>query len=104
MDVVRKLMWFVDHDRRLAALAQDDGVLAVVRRLLGSDDVVLFQDMALLKPPGGGREKPWHQDKAYLNVDPDGAVVGVWIALDEAALRNGCMQVVPGWRRAGPVV
>src|SRR6185437_7433733 len=104
MDVVRKLMWFVDHDRRLAAVAQDGSVLGVVRRLLGSDDVVLFQDMALLKPPGGGREKPWHQDKAYFNVDPDAPVVGVWIALDEATLDNGCMHVIPGSHRAGPVV
>jgi len=104
MDAVRKLMWFVDHDRRLAALAQDAGVLAVVRRLLGRDDVVLFQDMALLKPPGGGSEKPWHQDKAYFNVDPGAPVVGVWIALDEATLDNGCMHVIPGSHRAGPVV
>ena len=32
--------------------------------------------MALLKPPGGGREKPWHQDKAYFNLTLDTPVVG----------------------------
>ncbi len=26
------------------------------------------QEMALLKPAGGGREKPWHQDAAYFNI------------------------------------
>ena len=28
-----------------------------------------FQSTALLKPPRVGREKPWHQDHAYFDVD-----------------------------------
>ena len=64
----------------------------------------LFQDQALLKPPLIGREKPWHQDNAYFNLPPETAVVGVWIALDEATPENGCMYVIPGSHRQGPVV
>jgi len=60
--------------------------------------------MALIKPPDGGSEKPWHQDKAYFDVALDAPVVGVWIALDEATAENGCMHVVPGSHRGGPVV
>jgi hypothetical protein len=37
--------------------------------------------MALLKPPGGGREKPWHQDKAYFNLTLDTPVVGTVLQL-----------------------
>jgi ectoine hydroxylase-related dioxygenase (phytanoyl-CoA dioxygenase family) len=55
----------------------------------------LIQDMALLKPPQGGGEKPWHQDMAYGVLTYDKPVVGVWIALDEAGVDNGCMQVMP---------
>jgi len=102
-DAVRKLASFVNFDSRLYALAYHPKLLAVVRTLIG-DEPVLFQDMALLKPPRLGREKPWHQDMAYFNYSPDSKVVGVWIALDEANVENGCMQFLPGQHREGPVV
>lgn len=104
LDVVRKFMRFVDHDPRLHAMAYHPQLLDVVRRLIGTRDVVLFQDMALLKPPGGGREKPWHQDNAYFNIEPGTPIVGVWIALDPATPENGCMHVIPGSHREGPVL
>ncbi len=103
MDAVRKLMSFTTLDRRLSTIAHHPGVLRTVRALIGSSEVVLLQDMALLKPPGGGREKPWHQDKAFFNIDLDAPIIGVWIALDDATFENGCMHVVPGSHREGPV-
>jgi phytanoyl-CoA hydroxylase len=101
-DAVRKFMWFVDADERLRRISRDERLLAVVRQLAGSDDVVMMQDMALLKPPGGGREKPWHQDNAFFNLDPETPTVGVWIALDPATAENGCMHVISGSHREGP--
>ncbi len=100
---VRKLMHFVPWDARLAALAEHDALLALVSRLMAGRKPRLFQDMALLKPPGG-REKPWHQDKAYFNIDPSEPVVGLWIALDEATVETGCMHLIPGSHREGPVL
>lgn len=101
-DAVRKFMWFVHADERLNRLAHHPALLSVVRTLVGSDDVVLLQDMALLKPPGGGREKPWHQDNAYFKLQPDTPTLGVWIALDPATPENGCMHVIPGSHLEGP--
>lgn len=101
-DAVRKLMWFTAVEPRLAALAQHPRLLALVQRLLG-ERPVLFQDMALLKPPGG-REKPWHQDKAYFTYTVQTPVVGVWIAIDEATTENGCMRLRPGTQQAGPTI
>ena len=75
----------------------------MAREIIGTDDIIMFQDMALLKPPGVGREKPWHQDKAFFNIDLNATVVGVWIALDEATFENGCMHVLPGSHSEGPV-
>jgi hypothetical protein len=49
-----------------------------------------------------GAEKPWHQDTAYFDYTPLGGVIGVWIALDEATVENGCMQVIPGSHQDGP--
>jgi len=62
---------------------------------------LLFQDMALLKPPQG-REKPWHQDCAYFNMPLGTMITGVWIALDEATPDNGCLHIIPGSHREGP--
>jgi phytanoyl-CoA hydroxylase len=102
-DYVRKFMWFVGHDARLHALAHHAQLREVVARIMG-EQPVLFQDMALLKPPNIGREKPWHQDHAYFDLPLETPVVGVWIALDEATTENGCMIVNPGSHRQGPVV
>lgn len=102
-DYVRKFMWFEQHDPRLHALAYHPDLLHLVSRLMG-DLPVLFQDMGLLKPPHIGREKPWHQDHAYFELPLEARVVGCWIALDAAGPENGCMVIVPGSHRQGPVV
>ena len=98
---VRKLMGFVDCDDRFPALAHDPALRGVLSQLM-DDEPVLFQEMALLKPPGG-REKPWHQDCAYFNYPLDTVIVGVWIALDAATIDNGCLHIMPGTHREGPI-
>ncbi|MFU8780921.1 MAG: phytanoyl-CoA dioxygenase family protein [Kiritimatiellia bacterium] len=73
----------------------------ILRTLLG-DEPVLFQSMALLKPPGGV-EKPWHQDNAYFSTGNPDSVIGTWIALDDATIENGCMHFLPGGHHHGPL-
>jgi len=102
-DYVRKFMSFVDYDKRLKALSEHPQLIDLLSRIM-EDTPLLFQDMALLKPPRIGREKPWHQDHAYFNLPLDTPVVGVWIALDEATTENGCMMINPGSHKQGPVV
>ncbi|WP_168122108.1 phytanoyl-CoA dioxygenase family protein [Paenibacillus sp. HB172176] len=92
---VRKVHQFVERDDRLKHVAYHPDILRAAESILG-EKPKLAQDMALLKPPNGGGEKPWHQDMAYGNLAYDKPVVGVWIALDEAALDNGCMHVLAG--------
>jgi phytanoyl-CoA hydroxylase len=69
---------------------------------LQGESVKLFQEMGLLKPPGGGVEKPWHQDTAYFRLSTPLAVIGTWTALDPVDADNGCMHVVPGSHLGGP--
>ncbi len=102
-DAIRKLWKMVEYEQRITALAQHPQLIALMTRLVG-DTPELFQDQALLKPPLIGREKPWHQDNAYFNLPPETLVVGVWIALDQATPENGCMFVIPGSHREGPVI
>ena len=78
-------------------------MIAVVQRLIEATPS-LFQDMGLIKPPHIGSEKPWHQDCAYFNLPLDTPVVAAWISLDEATPENGCMHIIPGSHREGPIV
>lgn len=103
-DAIRKLAYFVEFDSRLKALSHHVQLWATVRRLLGDREPFMFQDMALIKPPRLGREKPWHQDHAYFEYELGTPVVGVWIALDEATVENGCMQILPGRHKEGPII
>lgn len=98
---VRKLFLFVKKVPGLAAAARHPALLGICKRLM-NEELVLLQDMALLKPPGGGVEKPWHQDTAYFRIKPPESVIGTWTALDAATLENGCMHVIPGTHKLGP--
>ena len=102
-DSIRKFMGFVDYDSRLKALSEHPELMSVVDGIIG-EKPQLSQDMALFKPPKIGREKAWHQDLAYFDFPLGTTIVGVWIALDEATLENGCMRIIPGSHSKGPVV
>ncbi len=98
---VRKLMWYVDEHPHFVLLGRHHPkVHGVLQSLIGAEPI-LYQDMALVKPPFIGSEKPWHQDNAYFSVTPLEAICGVWIALDDATVENGCMHTIPGSHKWG---
>eukprot|EP01102_Stenamoeba_stenopodia_P001643 TRINITY_DN11485_c0_g1_i1.p1 TRINITY_DN11485_c0_g1~~TRINITY_DN11485_c0_g1_i1.p1 ORF type:complete len:358 (+),score=97.21 TRINITY_DN11485_c0_g1_i1:49-1074(+) len=98
-DYLRKLHGFLKHDERFKEMALHPRLLAFISSVLNissPDSPEVFQDMILAKPPGIGREKPWHQDNAYFNLPPEADVVGTWTAIDQATAENGCMHILPG--------
>jgi phytanoyl-CoA hydroxylase len=95
---VRVLYGYRDQHPVFKRLVAHPGIMSVVEAIVGAG-ALLFQDMALIKPPYIGSEKPWHQDDAYFSWAPIESIVGVWIALDEARAENGCMHVIPGGHR-----
>ncbi len=99
---IRKYMDYVEDAPALKAAAMNRRLHLALDQLLGGGRV-LFQEMALIKPPRIGADKPWHQDAAYFRVSDPGLIVGVWIALDPALRMNGCMEVVPGSHLGGAV-
>jgi hypothetical protein len=99
---VRKFFQFAQGDRFFWDLVRKPGIHAPVVAVLG-DGPQLLQSLALVKPPEIGIAKAWHQDTPYFPISPVTATVGLWIALDRATVENGCMQVVPGSHRQGPV-
>lgn len=97
---VRKFMGFTNQHQPLKEMAFKQDLLDLVEKLIG-ETPVLFQEMAMIKPPGG-REKPWHQDHAYFNLPLNTKVAGVWIALGDVNPSNGCMHVIKGGHLEGP--
>ena len=77
LDCVRKLQHFVEFEPRMKAMSDHPNLQRVVRRLIEAEPE-LFADQALSKPPGIGREKPWHQDHAFFNLPMGTPIVGTW--------------------------
>jgi phytanoyl-CoA hydroxylase len=99
---VRKFMDFLDDAPALRMAAMNPRLHGALDQLLGQGRV-LFQEMALVKPPRIGSEKPWHQDASYFRITDPSLIAGVWIALDPATRSNGCMELVPGSHLGGGV-
>lgn len=76
-----------------AAFADRGDVAEIVSGLLGAPASV-FQSQFIFKNPGAWGQ-PWHQDAHYFPFDrrPE---VGVWLAISEATLENGCLAAIPG--------
>lgn len=66
-----------------------------VSKLIG-DPLVLHLDQVFLKPARHGAGTNWHQDNAYFKI-PD-ALMGtaMWIAIHDATIVNGTINVIPG--------
>lgn len=100
---VRKFMGFTDRHESLKSIALHPRLLRLVGQLCRAGEVELFQEMAMIKPPGG-REKPWHQDHAYFNHPLETPIIGAWIALGRVTPENGCMYLLPGAQNQGPIL
>lgn len=46
--------------------------------------------------PGGPAAVLPHQDASFLYTEPLGRVLGLWIAVEDATLENGCLSFIPG--------
>jgi ectoine hydroxylase-related dioxygenase (phytanoyl-CoA dioxygenase family) len=82
------------------AAAERPEILDRVAAILGPD-LDCFQSQFIFKNPGVIGQ-PWHQDSYYFKFDRQ-PQVGVWLALSEATLENGCLWVVPGSHRPGMI-
>ena len=69
-------------------------------RAIGFDDALLLQSMYIFKQPNIGGEVTCHQDSTFLYTEPVD-IVGLWFALEEATIENGCLWAIPGGQRTG---
>lgn len=62
---------------------------------LGMQQPQLLQSMYIFKQPRIGGEVVCHQDSPFLWTEPQ-SCIGLWFALEDATLENGCLWGIPG--------
>lgn len=90
----------LEKDPKFRALIDHPRLEPVVRALIDGD-VVTYRAVLMNKPAAGGTVLPFHQDGGKLwGLDRE-PFVQIWIALDDAPLDGGCLEIMPGTHRAG---
>jgi phytanoyl-CoA hydroxylase len=67
---------------------------------LGIERPLLLQSMYIFKQPNIGGEVTCHQDATFLYTEPI-ETAGLWFALEDATIENGCLWAIPGGNRLG---
>lgn len=67
---------------------------------LGIKNPLLLQSMYIFKQPNIGGEVGCHQDSTFLYTEPI-AIAGLWFALEDATVENGCLWAIPGGHKYG---
>jgi phytanoyl-CoA hydroxylase len=67
---------------------------------LGLKNSLLAQSMYIFKQPNIGGEVTCHQDSTFLYTEPID-IAGLWFALEDATIDNGCLWAIPGGHRHG---
>ncbi|ETI61034.1 phytanoyl-CoA dioxygenase family protein [Marinomonas profundimaris] len=67
---------------------------------LGMIEPRAAQSMYIFKQPGIGGEVNCHQDSTFLYTKPM-SVIGLWFALEDATLENGCLWGIPKGHKQG---
>lgn len=68
-------------------------IVDILTRIV-SPNLKCMQSMLFVKGPGKAGQA-WHQDEFYIPTR-DRSLVGVWIAIDDATIDNGCLWIIPG--------
>jgi ectoine hydroxylase-related dioxygenase (phytanoyl-CoA dioxygenase family) len=82
------------RDTVFADFARSSAVTDLVAELVGPR-LDCFLSQFIFKNPGAWGQ-PWHQDSYYFPFEPPRPILGVWLAVTEATLENGCLHVLPG--------
>lgn len=84
----------------MKSTASDTQIAGYLSKII-SPNVKCVQTMLFMKAPGK-KGQAWHQDELFIPTR-DRSLTGVWIALENADLENGCLWVIPGSHRNGVI-
>jgi len=83
-----------DVDSVFREFSRSDKIKQVCRTV-GVKNATPVQSMYICKQPRIGGEVKVHQDSTFLATEPTPTCVGLWLALEEAHEKNGCLWVLP---------
>jgi len=89
-------MWKVSPEFR--SVLDNRLITGAVRDLMGVENIRLWHDQVISKPPGDNGHFACHHDFYFWPLDRP-TMISCWLALDDATPENGCMHVVPGSHR-----
>ena len=88
-----------DLDPVFDRFSRSDKVRALAKAI-GLEQSYLLQSMYIFKQPNIGGEVTCHQDSTFLYTEPID-IAGLWFALEDATIENGCLWAIPGGHRNG---
>lgn len=83
-------------------LIVDERLTAVAADIIGSPNVQLHHDKLFIKPPEKGSPFPMHQDHPFFPHQQHSMIAAI-IHFDDAPIEKGCVRVVPGSYKDGPI-
>jgi phytanoyl-CoA hydroxylase len=83
-----------DRDPVFRAFSRGPAIQAIVGSL-GMERPRQLQSMYIFKNPRIGGDVACHQDATFLYTEPL-SVTGLWFALEDATIDNGCLWALPG--------
>lgn len=85
------------YDPSLVGNAFERCASSIAQQLIGEDATLDYDQFLAKRPRRTAAIFAWHQDLGYWPTGtPDTRTVTCSLALDDATLENGCLQVVPG--------
>ncbi|GCE04077.1 phytanoyl-CoA dioxygenase family protein [Dictyobacter aurantiacus] len=83
-------------------LLVDERITGIAADIIGSPNVQLHHNKMFVKPPEKGSPFPMHQDHPFFPHQNHSMIAAI-LHFDDAPLEKGCVRVVPGSHKLGPV-
>jgi ectoine hydroxylase-related dioxygenase (phytanoyl-CoA dioxygenase family) len=90
------------HAAAFSRLLVDERLTQAASELIGSSNVQLHHTKMFIKPPERGSPFPMHQDQPFFPHQRHSMIAAVF-HFDDAPLEKGCLRVVPGSHKLGPL-
>jgi ectoine hydroxylase-related dioxygenase (phytanoyl-CoA dioxygenase family) len=90
------------HSAAMSRLLVDERLAGVAAALIDSQNVQLHHNKMFIKPPAKGSPFPMHQDYPFFPHARHSMIAAVF-HFDDAPVEKGCIQVVPGSHKLGPI-
>lgn len=83
-------------------LLTDERITGIAAAIIGSPNVQLHHNKMFIKPPEKGSPFPMHQDYPFFPHEKHSMIAAI-IHFDNAPEEKGCVRVVPGSYKQGPL-